>query len=192
MNQPQLEKPGAGLPFFDSLFVRYYIGPFQSRRADKSQNLRLFKMVGARILKEADGVPAHQRDRKVLVPKMRGIEDSSRFWSVNDTIEHMLITGVGMRMLVMNLASGKATDWVVRIEDFKPKGKYKGGDARPDFMAFVEETVRLLEPMRIEDDGLTHKHPWMGQFNALQWCWLLAGHNGIHLAQLQAIKKGLK
>jgi hypothetical protein len=189
--EPKLDKPGAGLPFLDSLFVRWYVGPIQSRKADKEKNLRLFKMVGARILKEADGVAADKRDVKVLVPKMKGIEDSSRFWSVNDTLEHLLITGHGMRKLIVELAAGRTTDWVVKIEDFKPKGKYKGGDARPDFKVFVDETVELLAPLPIEDSGLTHKHPWMGEFNALQWTWLLGGHGGIHLAQLQAIKKGL-
>lgn len=191
MNQPQLDKPGAGLPFLDSLYLRFYIGPYQSRAADKAKNLRLFKMIGARILKEANDVPDGKRDQKVLVPKMKGIEDSSRFWSVNQTLEHMLITGTGMRGLIVDLVNGKPTDWVIKIEDFKPKGKYDGGDARPDFKKFVDETIALLEPLAIEDKGLTHKHPWMGMFNALQWTWLLAGHNGIHLAQLQAIKKGL-
>jgi hypothetical protein len=191
MEQPQLEKPGAGLPFFEALAVRWYIGPFQSRKNDKDKNLRLFSMAGARILKEAASVPEGKRDEKVLVPRMRGIEDSSRFWSVNDTLEHLLITGEGMRTVILALAEGRVTDYVVRIENFKPKGKFAGGDARPAFKDFVEETAKTLAPLKIEDGGLTHLHPWLGKFNALQWTWLLAGHSGIHLAQLQAIKKGL-
>lgn len=188
---PQLDKPGAGLPFPDNLVVRYWIGPFQSRRADKEQNLRLFKMVGARILREADGVPAEKRDVKVLVPKMRGIEDSSRYWSANDVLEHLLLTGEPMRQLIVDLAKGKTSDYEVKIENFKPRGKYSGGDARPDFKKFVDETIAVLTPLDLSDEGPAHKHPWMGMFNKLQWTWLLAGHSGIHLAQLQAIKKGL-
>lgn len=59
------------------------------------------------------------------------------------------------------------------------------------FFCFVEETVELLRPLPIADGGFTHVYPWMGAFNVLQWTWPLAGHSGIHLAQLQAIKKGL-
>ncbi len=191
MEQPQLDKPGAGLPFLEALLVRWYVGPFQSRKADKEKNLRLFAMIGGRILKEAGSVAEGARDQRVLVPRMRGIEDSSRFWSVNETLEHLMITGEGMRGIVALLAQGKTSDYVVDIANFKPKGKYAGGDARPDFKKFVAETVALLEPLPIADAGPTHLHPWLGPFNALQWTWLLAGHGGLHLAQLQAIKKGL-
>jgi hypothetical protein len=191
MDQPQLAKPGAGLPFFEALMVRWYVGPFQSRKADKDKNLRLFSMIGGRVLKESASVPDAKRDQRVLVPRMRGIEDSSRFWSVNETLEHLMITGIPMREVIMALAAGKTSDYVVRIENFKPQGKYQGRDARPDFKAFLEETAKLLAPLKIEDEGPTHRHPWLGDFNALQWTWLLAGHSGIHLNQLAAIKKGL-
>ena len=191
MNQPQLEKPGAGLPFFDALVIRYYVAPFQSRKADRDQNLRLFAMLGKRILKEAGDVPADKRDVKVLVPRMRGIEDSSRYWCVNEVLEHLIITGTPMRGLIEGLVKGEKSDYVVDVANFKPQGKYRGGDARPDFEKFTTETLALLKELPIKNAGPTHLHPWMGQFNALQWIWLLAGHSGIHLAQLQAIKKGL-
>jgi hypothetical protein len=187
----KLEAPGAGLPFFEALVVRWYVGPFQSRKNDKTKNLRLFSMVGARILKEFAAVPDGKRDQKVLVPRMKGVEDSSRHWSPNEVLEHLMITGEGMRGIIMELANSRTSDYEVKIENFKPKGKYQGGDAREDFKKFLDETVALLEPLAIEDRGLTHKHPWLGRFNALQWTWLLAGHGGLHLAQLQAIKKGL-
>jgi hypothetical protein len=191
MEQPQLEKPGAGLPFLDSLYILWYVGPFQSRQADKAMNLRLFSLIGGRLSKEAASVPAGKLDQRVLVPRMKGIEDTSRFWSVNETLEHVMITGLAMRELVVALQAGKRSDRVVRIEDFKPKGKFEGTDARPELKKFVAETVALLEPLKIEDSGPTHRHPWMGEFNALQWCWLLSGHSGIHLNQLLAVKKGL-
>jgi hypothetical protein len=191
MNPPSLEKPGAGLPFFEALFVRWYVGPFQSRKNDKAKNLRLFSMIGARLLKEFASVPEDKRDQKVLVPRMKGVEDSSRNWSPNEVLEHLMITGEGMRGIIIELANGRTSGYEVKIENFKPKGKYAGGDAREDFKKFVDETVALLEPLKIEDEGPDHKHPWLGRFNALQWTWLLAGHGGLHLAQLQAIKKGL-
>lgn len=191
MDKPTLAAPGAGLPFLEALLVRWYVAPFQSRKADKDKNLRLFAMLGARVLKEADAVASDKRDVKVLVPRMKGIEDSSRFWSVNEVLEHLIITGQPMRGLVASLAQGKTSDYEVKIENFKPQGLYAGADARPDFKRFVEETVELLKPLPIADGGLTHVHPWMGPFNALQWTGLLAGHSGIHLAQLQAVKKGL-
>ena len=191
MEQPKLDKPGAGLPFFEALLVSFYVGPFQSRKADKDKNLRLFAALGAKIAKEADGAPADKRDVKVLVPRMTGIEDSSRYWSVNETLEHMMIVGVPMRELIVSLSQGKTSDYVVDTANFKPKGKYAGGDARADFRKFIEETGEILKPLKIEDAGPTHKHPWMGQFNSLQWTWLMPGHLGIHLKQLQAIKKGL-
>lgn len=187
--QPQLDKPGAGLPLLESLLVRWWVGPFVSRRNDRDANLRFFRLLGSRILKEANAVPDGRRDERVLIPRMKGIEDSSRFWSANEALEHLMITGAGMRGLIVELANGRTSGYVVRIEDFKPTGKYTGGDARADFKAFTQETADLLAPLPIADSGPTHLHPWMGQFNALQWTWLLAGHSGIHLAQLSAIKQ---
>jgi hypothetical protein len=113
MNQPQLDRPGAGLPFPDNLIVRWWVGPFQSRQKDAATNLRLFKMAGARVLKEMAGVPADRRDRKVLVPKMRGVEDSSRHWCANEVLEHLMITGVPMRGLIVDLAQGRTSDYEV-------------------------------------------------------------------------------
>ena len=191
MEQPQLAKPGAGLPFLEALMVRWYVGPFQSRKANKEKNLRLFTLIGNRILKEAGSVAEGKRDQRVLVPRMKGIEDSSRFWSVNETLEHIMITGEGMRGVIALLAAGKTSDYFVDIANFKPKGKYAGGDARPDFKKFMSETADMLAPLKIEDEGPVHLHPWLGPFNALQWTWLLAGHGGLHLNQLVAIKKGL-
>lgn len=191
MESPKLDKPGAGLPFFDALVVRYWVAPFQSRKADKEKNLRLFAMAGKRVLKEYGEVPAEKRDTKVLVPKMRGIEDSSRFWSASEVLEHIMITGTPMRELIASLAAGKTSDYVVDIANFKPKGRFVGRDASADFKNFLSETQTRLGALTIADAGPTHRHPWMGNFNALQWTWLLAGHSGIHLAQLQAIKKGL-
>jgi hypothetical protein len=192
MNPPSLDRPGAGLPFFEALVVRYWVAPFQSRKADRDKNLRLFALINGRVLKEADGVSANQRDVKVLVPRMRGIEDSSRYWCVNEVLEHLMIVGEGMRGLIVTLAQGKTSDSIVDTANFKPKGKYAGADARPDFKRFTAETTQTLKDMPIEDGGPTHLHPWMGPFNALQWTWLLAGHSGLHFAQLQAIKRGLK
>jgi hypothetical protein len=191
MDTPKLDKPGAGLPFPDKYVVRWWIGPFVSRRADKDRNLRLFATAGKRVLKEFAEIPASQRDSKVLVPKLRGVEDSSRFWCANEVLEHLMITGVPIRGLIETLAKGGTSDYEVKIENFKPKGRYAGRDASVDFKAFLAETAAALDPLDIRDAGPTHRHPWMGPFNALQWTWVLAGHTGIHLAQLQAIKKGL-
>jgi hypothetical protein len=191
METPRLEKPGAGLPFFESLFVRYWVGPIQSRRNSKEQNLKLFRFLGGRVLKEAKLVPADKRDVKVLVPRMKGVEDSSRHWCANEVLEHLMITGKPMRALIETLAAGGTSDYAVNIANFKPQGAYAGRDAAPDFAAFVEETAAALEKLPIADAGPVHLHPWLGRINALQWSWLLAGHNGLHLRQLQAIRAGL-
>jgi hypothetical protein len=191
VSEPVLEKPGAGLPFLEGLYVRWWVGPVQSRRNDKAQNIRLFSLLGNRVLKEAGAVPAEKRDVKVLVPRLPGVEDSSRHWSANEVLEHLLITGAGMRRVITALAARETLDYVVRVEEFKPAGKYRGGDAREDFRAFLKETEALLESLPIADAGPTHRHPWLGRFNALQWTWLLAGHNGLHLRQLQAVRAGL-
>lgn len=112
MTQSTLDKPGAGLPFIESLYVRWYVGPYLSRKSDKDMNLRLFKMIGGRILKEYDAIAPEKRDTKVLVPKMKGVEDSSRFWCPNEVLEHLLITGYGMRGLIVDLANGRTSDYI--------------------------------------------------------------------------------
>lgn len=188
---PKLDKPGKGLPFIESVVVRFYIGPFVSKRFSPQQNTATFQKLNEKIIAELDRVEASLLEEKVLVPKLKTIEDSSRFWSVAETLEHIEIVGRNIIEVIESLASGQTPKGKVDIAAYKPKGIHSGKECREVFVCFHKEILSRLENTKIPSGGEKLFHPWMGPMNALQWQWLLAGHSGIHLAQIRHIKKGL-
>lgn len=107
---------------------------------------------------------------------------------------------------IIRITTSRASRWASDLPDRRPPAEGSllrprrqarparprpVADARPALEKFIAETLALLEPLKIEDSGPAHRHPWLGELNALQWCWLLAGHSGIHLNQLLAVKKSL-
>src|SRR5712671_4616375 len=88
--EPKLAPPGAGLPRSELLIGRWL---FALRRATGSR-----ESCNARFQRERETIRALVRPldvdfaaRRVLIERPRGLEDSSRFWSVWMTLDHLRI-----------------------------------------------------------------------------------------------------
>lgn len=192
MNQIELERPGAGLPWLEARLSRYLLLPLAIRLSNWDSALKVFESEGAHILKIVDSVPADQFATPVLIPRVRGIEDSSRNWSLAGLLEHLTHAGGGMLTIIKHLASGKTFDRPVRIEDVKPVQR-DSGSVRLEFEKF--QKLYLDEIQRVKNRAqllLTHAHPWFWQMNAFEWHVLACFHQRIHKNQAIAIAKMLK
>jgi len=191
MENPKLQAPGKGLPLVESLVARFYYGPIVSKKFTAEQNWKRFEKTNQKILDLTKNISDEKIHQKVLVPRLPAIEDSSRYWSVAETLEHIEIVGdsiaSGIEMLLRNEVPTKK----VNIAEYKPKGKYNDLDPRPPFLQFSKRTTERLKHQNITLAKPYYHHPWMGNFSALQWLWLLAGHSGIHLNQIMHIKSKL-
>lgn len=58
--------------------------------------------------------------RRVLAPRLTGLEDSSRYWSPFMVVEHLVIVDDNMLGILADLVAGRRHPAPARIEDFKP------------------------------------------------------------------------
>jgi hypothetical protein len=190
---PKLDKPGAGLPLLESLYVRWYLGPFVAARADWDKDSEAFNALGAKILKTVEGLGEEDLSRRVLVPKQRGLEDSSRYWSAAMALEHMVIVGEGQKKIVIALANNIVPDLKVDTGKVKPAGGMPAAETVSAFRALIATAeAEIARAAKDRDSKARLHHPWFGPINARQWHWLMQAHLRIHLNQIRAIVSQLK
>jgi hypothetical protein len=190
---PQLDKPGAGLPFLESLVVRWYFGAVVSKRGDWEDDKRKFDVTTAKLLKEIEGLDTKQLTIRVLVPKQKGLEDSSRYWSAAMVFEHLMIVGGKTRDGIIMLSKGLVPPVKADTAKVKPLGERDAAETLEAYKKFASTVMADIDAgVKDRDSKAVFAHPWMGPFTARQWHWILAVHQGVHLTQLRAIVKGLK
>lgn len=192
-NPPKLQAPGAGLPLLQKLLLKVYVGPFLTQRDSWDSLERRFEKLYSKILQEAEAVAPNLQTKKILVRPLPGIEDSSRYWSVADTLEHIMIVGEGIKYAMTELSHHRPVPRTVDIANFKPPGAIPADKILSSFKTFLERSqTELKTNIGDRDSKLTLQHPWFGPFKTHQWFWLLSAHGQIHLTQLREIKKQLK
>lgn len=190
---PSLQPPGAGLPWWELLLIRYFVFPRACRILSWESAGKLFQDEGTRILAVWDTLPAERLGERVLIRRIAGIEDSSRYWSAAMTVEHLNVVGTGIIRTISKLRQGEVPDRRVRIEDVKPRGEEAPSSVRSTFIGLLAEVTTMVAdypPMR-GGDGPRYAHPWFGPIDAFHWYCLLGLHQGIHRKQIEAIREGL-
>lgn len=187
-----LAPAGAGLPVHQMLALRWIVKPFVAERADWQDVADRFRLLTQRIDDELAQCTQEDLSRSVLVRPLKGLEDSSRYWSVAMTLEHIVIVGRSIYMIARQLAEGRVPAGKASTAAVKPAGKYTPAEALGAFRQFCdEEFPTLLPAMKNRDSKSTFPHPWMGSMTVRGWYWLLAAHHEIHMRQIQEIRKGL-
>lgn len=192
---PQLQKPGAGLPFFEKLYMKFIVLPRLTKRMSWQTCTQLFDKESETIIAIADGVYADNAanlEKRVLIDRLPGIEDSSRFWSIAMAMEHLMIVGQGMAAIIAELSHGRRVPVKVDIAKVKPLGEKKGKETLDEFKVFANLHLMSLEQkIKDKNDPTTHLHPWFGQMNLRKWYWLMCVHQRLHRKQIQKIVEGL-
>jgi hypothetical protein len=185
---PQLAPPGAGLPWFEALTVRWFGRRMFLSGLDWDSAQAAISRVSFRLAREAMGMDDTTLARRVLIKRLRGLEDSSRYWSPDMVLEHLVITGEMFTGFVLALSNGRPATDQRGIADIKPRGEL----GRAVIARFVEvhEAIptRLAQEAGPLRDGPTHLHPWFGKLNATDWLSLTAVHLGLHEKQWRAIR----
>ena len=188
---PELAKPGAGLPFLQWLLARFYLFPKFCRNSSWERAMEFHAREGAKVLERARSLSAEQLQQRVLVSGVRGIEDSSRFWSVAMAVEHLMIVGDQMIRAITSLSAGKVPDGKADIAAVKPKGVHADRTAIPAYEEFLARYRKAYEGLPSLDSTAKFYHPWFGKMTAYQWHCLAASHTYIHRKQIDAIISGL-
>lgn len=186
-NEPevQLQPPGAGLPGVELFFARLgfrALGLFVSRRGAS----RWFREEADRILALARSLAPADASRQVLIPRLAGLEDSSRYWSVYMTLEHLVMVDTGILGVIESLVAGRAVNQVVSTAAVKPS---PSADASTidRFEAVARDYLVRVDALPDLRSNLTLAHPWFGPLTAAKWHRLAAMHHGIHRKQIERI-----
>ena len=188
----KLDKPGAGLPFLEKAIAQYILFPYTCSRLNREKAVSATQRAGKKCIEKARYVSKDQLSQQILIPRLRGLEDSSRYWSIAMTIEHLFIVHNGMLGMTRALSADQKVDQVVSTADVKPTGKVDPEDILGRYEAVIADyadKVALLPDLKL--CKATHLHPWFGELNAHQWLCLNAIHTQIHLGQILEIIKRL-
>jgi hypothetical protein len=184
---PRLAKPGAGLPFFELLVARYFLLPRAFRKMTWEQADATFQKQGRILVELTQNLSAGQLQKPVLIDRIAGIEDSSRFWSPGMVLEHLIIVGSGMMRGIVELSRGVVPAVKPDVAAVKPTGTY-GASAVGVFQSFLAQYADTVNrEVADRNSRTTLRHPWFGEMNAHQWHCLAALHQGIHRKQVQKI-----
>lgn len=187
---PFLAPPGAGIPLLQRLALRYLVKPLQLRSMTFDEAERLWLAANKKLTKELADIPRFDLTTRVLVPPQRGLEDSSRFWSVAMTARHLTIVGAGIEQLIVALSEGRTDLPVADTASVKPELERNRPDALDEYLAFSADFhTRVRSAVADRNAPATHDHPWFGALNLRQWYWLMSAHTAIHRRQIREICK---
>lgn len=191
--QARLEPPGAGLPRIELLVARtvFKLGaPFVSSAGAN----RRIRAEADRMLELTRSLTPEEAMRRVLIPRLAGLEDSSRYWSVCMTLEHVVIVNTGVGRIIESLAAGRVPERVASTADVKPNPT-ADVSVIERFEASVRDYLTRVDVLPNLKTKETYRHPWFGPLNALNWHRMTALHHRIHRKQIErivAIPRGAK
>lgn len=146
-----------------------------------------FKKETDRMLKAAQELEPALAAKPVLIERIRGIEDSSRHWSLLMTLDHLVIVDRGVMAIIESLVQEKALTTKVSTAEVKPK-KEQTPAVIETFRAATQEYLDRVGALASLNSQTRHEHPWFGPLNAHGWHCLAAIHHGIHRRQIERIE----
>ncbi len=87
---PRLAQPGAGIPLIERL-IGGTVFAFRRRRGTREGFVQAFSHERSQIHRLIESHDKSALGKRVLIPRLRGLEDSSRHWSVYMTLDHLRI-----------------------------------------------------------------------------------------------------
>ncbi len=192
--EPTLDRPGAGLPFLEKWVGRLWLMPRDSRKRTDVDLARIFALNGNRALEAARALTTQELHRRVLIDRIQGLEDSSRYWSVAMTLDHLMIVGEKIVELIIRLSRGETITDEVDVAKVKPPiPTQQTQEILRRFENFIQaQERRLANEWKLRDAPHRFSHPWFGPLTAHQWHWILAVHQRSHRVQVQKIIEAQK
>ena len=184
-----LGKAGGGLSRGRAFFLRYFGFPLLNSVVSWERALGIFEKEGEKILSLARSVDKDKLFERVLVPKLFGLEDNSRYYSVAMVMEHLLIVGNALQKRIPLLSQGKKLEKEVKIKEYKPYRKIEDTvvEQYEIFLhGFKKEIEENIDDIYLEN---RHEHPWFGELKAKEWAVMGAIHQIVHRRQIEAIMK---
>lgn len=186
----KLAAPGKGLPFPENLIARYIVYPQGMRHFQWLATLDAWDTETTRILELSSGISDDAFFTPVLIDRLRGLEDSSRFWSVAMVMEHLIMTMKAMTQIAETLAQARQMNVRVSTADVKPKGGRTIAKSEWErlFRTSSDECIARLKKIS-QPVSQTERlmHPFFGKIPASGWVYVLGIHQTLHRKQVEKI-----
>jgi len=187
---PKLAAPGAGLPGIELQIARILF-TLRAWTHDRQRIDTLFRQERALVAELVRSCPAGRLGDRVLIPRPRGLEDSSRHWSVLMTLEHLRLVNLACALFIRELSEGRVPSGKASTADVKPSPDVTEA-VLETYEASCDEVLAAVASAKDLDAPARFPHPWFGPMSARRWHVLAAVHLGLHRKQLEAILAGLK
>ncbi len=185
--ESQLESPGAGLPKIE-LWIARWMFRRACRNLDREKASRLIATEQALILKLVRSRSPEECARRVLIDRLRGLEDSSRYWSVYMTLDHLRIVNEAIAPGIVALSAGLVPDGEASTATVKPRPDI-GEEVVPEFTRSCEKLAEAQKGM--QTTTARYAHPWFGPLDTHGWHVMAGFHMRLHRGQVETILGGL-
>ena len=179
-----------GLPRFQAFVLRHVLFPTYCRFTSWEKAATVFEAEGKKLIALARPLSLGLFQKKVLIRPLWGLADSSRCWSAEMVLEHLIEVGTRTAIGIVELSHDEKP--TVKADDVQPRGAH-GLRLLEDYIAFLDDYAQtLLEDVGRKTSKLTHPHPWFGQLTAHGWSCLGAFHQTVHRRQMERIVSELQ
>lgn len=185
----QLAPPGAGLPTIE-LWAARLLFALTRLRGNRETFVAKFEQERAEIHALVDSCSEAQRGEQVLITRLRGLEDSSRRWSVWMTLDHLRITNTAFARVITALTQGRVPPGKASTAAVKPSATVTAA-IEADYERSCDGVLAAITAATELETKVRFAHPWFGPLDALGWAAMAGTHMGIHRAQIQSILAGL-
>jgi hypothetical protein len=186
-HSPILQAPGKGLPKFELFVARLLVG-WKAKRTSRAEAASIFEFEKTEILRLVRNVEPNLAGKQVLIKRLRGLEDSSRFWSIYMTVDHLRIVNQGTTDLIIALANGETPSRVVSTAAVKPSATADVSTVQ-EFERVCNKFQETVQEIADLKTNLTWAHPWFGELNAQRWHFFMGFHMSLHRKQILAIQR---
>ncbi|CAN5716432.1 hypothetical protein BH11PLA1_BH11PLA1_11260 [soil metagenome] len=182
---PPLAPPGAGVPALERI-VGGFVLALRRRLGTPARISAQFERERRRIAALCAGHNDDTLSARTLIPRLRGLEDSSRFWSVWMTLDHLRIVNDAIARTVSDLMLNRSPEGTASTAAVKPRDNVDG-QVSAAYQVSCDRLAALLVAGAESRSPLRYAHPWFGPLDARGWCTLASVHMGIHRAQIARI-----
>lgn len=186
---PQLAAPGAGLPKIER-FVANLMIRWKAARSSRDQATASIETARAEILSLLHGRDEATLSQPVLIQRLPGLEDSSRYWSLLMVVDHLRIVNQDIANVIAQLGAGRLPERQASIAGVKPNSLVTSAvivefdQGCEDFYATLSNVLDLKTAQKFP-------HPWFGPMDAATWHFMAGFHMQLHLQQMKLILAGL-
>lgn len=189
IEESKLAPPGAGLPTVE-LFIARLVFAVQYRKGNRATFNGRFAQEREIVRGLVESCNATSAATRVLIKRIPGLEDSSRYWSVWMTLDHLRIVNHGIAKTIDSLVKGISPNRTASTAAVKPSTNVDSSilDAYEKSCEAVLTTVEAAPNLKTT---ARFAHPWFGPLDASGWHALAGSHLSLHRKQIERILQGL-